>query len=503
MNKKAILEVKGVTKKFGGVIALNNVDLICESRSIHAILGENGAGKSTLIKIIGGVIEPDSGSVILGTNEVKFNSPRDAVKNGIVCIFQELSLIPDLSIADNISIMEPPKRGPIIDYNQQYKRAEKLLAHIGCEDINPRELCANLSLSHRQMVEIAKALGYKPKILILDEATSALTGEDSERIFKVLKELRDQGISMLYITHHLREAELLADKFTVLRNGERIETFNKGSKNTDEIISMMIGRSISKAYPPKIKKQEDKSTLPVLEVKNLSWGNVLHNISFRIGKGEIVGIGGLDGQGQRELILCLFGVIRGSSGTIKINGKYARIGCPAEAKNIAGGISMIPEDRTTEGLISQMTVGENITLAFLYRLIKFFMIERKRENNLINQMIKKLEIKAKSINSKASMLSGGNQQKVVIAKWLLSRAKCLLLMDPSRGIDVGTKQELYILLRELSSEGTSILLFSTDHDELVGMCDRVIILYRGQIVKKLEERNITVLNIVKSSLNIQ
>lgn len=501
MGGAAFLEMEGITKRFGGVTALSNVSFACQRHSIHAILGENGAGKSTLIKIISGVLQPDAGTIRLAGQPVSFGSPNEAAKSGIVCVFQELSLMPDLSVAENICITNPPRKWHMIDNRAQIWRAEELLARVGCEDINPREKCASLPLSRRQLVEIAKALGRDPQLLILDEATSAITATDVKKVFDILRALRDEGLSMLYITHRLKEAEDLSDICTVFRNGERIETFKQGSRSPDEIVQMMIGRSISQVYPEKPRAPEEKPPT-VLEVQGLSWDNRLHDISFCIRKGEIVGLGGLDGQGQREVLLALFGALRGLQMTLRIDGREAGIRSPAHAKDMRRGIAMIPEDRKTEGLLLPLSIRENISLSALEHMSKLTVVDQRKESRQVAEMMKQLRIKASSVWEPVGGLSGGNQQKVVIAKWLLTGARCLLLMDPTRGIDVGTKQELYRLFRDFASQGTSILFYSTDYEELIGMCDRAIILYEGRIVRELEGDEISEHNIIAASLNL-
>jgi ribose transport system ATP-binding protein len=497
----AYLSMRGISKSYGGVHALTDVDFSCSLGSIHAVLGENGAGKSTLIKIISGVVQPDTGTMELEGQAVRFATPLEANAAGVVCIFQELSLMPDLSVADNICITSPPRnRIGLIDGRAQRRRAEELLARVGCEDIDPRERVRNLPLSRRQMVEIAKALGREPKLLILDEATSALTSSDVEKVYAILHMLRDEGLALLYISHRMHEIKALADTCSVFRNGRHIETFKKGAHADDEIVQLMIGRDWQHVYPPK--PERTAPVEPVLEVRDLTWAPVLKDISLSVGRGEIVGIGGLDGQGQRELLLALFGVLRGVSGEILVESKRVRIGSPATAKSGRIGMALIPEDRKTEGLMLPMAVEENISMAALPMLTRGLIIDRSAEAEKIREMIERMSIKVGNLNAPVATLSGGNQQKVVIAKWLLTGARIVLLNDPTRGIDVGTKQELYQLLRTLADQDTAILFYTTDYDELIGCCDRVLILYNGEVVRELKGAEITETNIVSSSLNL-
>jgi ribose transport system ATP-binding protein len=496
----SLFRMEGVSKRYGGVNALTNADLTVEAGRIHGVLGENGAGKSTLMKVMAGVVQPDEGRMTLAGSQVRFANPAAANAAGIVCIFQELSLVPDLSVADNICISNPPKRFGLIDQRAQRRMAEEALARAGGEDIHPLAPVKDLPLSRRQLVEIAKALVRNPRILILDEATSALTAADVRKVFAVLKRLRAEGLALLYISHRMAEIAELADECTVFRNGRNVGTFKSGAKTDTEIVEMMIGREYSHVFPPKPAPKAETET-PALEVRNLSWNNRLKDISLTARAGEIVGLGGLDGQGQRELLLSLFGVLRGATGEVLINGKKATLGSPNEAKR--GDMALIPEDRKTEGLLLPMTVGENITLAALGGMTRGGVIDRKRESDSIARMVEALRIKIGSADAAVGTLSGGNQQKVAIAKWLLTEARIVLLNDPTRGIDVGTKQEIYQLLHDLAAAGTSILFYSTDYDELIGCCDRVLILYGGRVIRTLEGDAITETNIVASALNLE
>ncbi|RXH11788.1 sugar ABC transporter ATP-binding protein [Bradyrhizobium guangzhouense] len=497
LTQPAFLTLSGISKRYAGVRALEGVDFACERGKIHAVLGENGAGKSTLIKIISGVVQPDSGSMRLDGRDVSFATPSAANAAGVVCIFQELSLMPDLSVADNISIASPPRRFGLIDARAQRRRAEQLLAEIGCEDVNPLMRVRDLPLSRRQVVEIAKALGMKPQLLILDEATSALTSADVEKVYAMLARLKAEGVAILYISHRMHEVEALADRASVFRNGRHIETFDKGKRSTADIVQLMIGRDIAAQYPPKPPRGSPR---PVLDLENLSWDRHLDRISLRVGAGEIVGLGGLDGQGQKSLLLALFGVLRGVTGRVTVEGREVRPASPAAAKSV--GIALVPEDRKTEGLMLPMSIADNLVIASLDAISSGPLVDRARENEVIKRAIARLQIKIGAPGDAVSTLSGGNQQKVVLAKWLMTNPKLILLNDPTRGIDVGTKQELYRLMRELADQGAAILFYSTDYDELIGCCDRVAIMYDGRIVRELEGDDLTETNIIASALNI-
>ncbi len=493
-SESPLLSLRGISKAFGGVVALNEVDFEAHQGSIHAVLGENGAGKSTLIKVISGVVRPDTGEIVLDGEHIRLGSPSDAVGRGIVSVFQELSLVPDLSVEENICITTAAGRWGFVDRAAQRRRAEELLELVHCPDVNPRQPVSDLPLSRRQLIELAKALGRRPRILILDEATSALTSADVETVYKILYRLRDEGISILFISHRMHEVDALADTCSVFRSARHIETFAQGSRTPDEIVQMMIGREISQVYPPKPAARPHSQ--PVLSVSHLSWTDRLHDISLGISAGEIVGLGGLDGQGQSELLLALFGVLRDVRGTIAIDGKPVVLGSPATAKSAGFGLALVPEDRKSEGLMLSMSVRENVTLASLDRISRGFLIDPRLERAAVDEATESLKIKAPSADSPVGTLSGGNQQKVVVAKWLLTKPRVILLMDPTRGIDVGTKQEIYELMRRLADDGAAILFYSTDYEELLGMCERVLILYRGGVVRELVGPEITESNIV-------
>jgi len=449
-----------------------------------------------------GVVAPDEGKMKLDGREVAFASPAAANRAGIVCIFQELSLVPDLSVAENIAISSPPTRFGLIDRRRQRQIAEQALARAGAEDIHPSALIKDLPLSRRQMVEIAKALARQPRILILDEATSALTAADVAKVFVVLKRLRAEGLALLYISHRMHEIAELADECSVFRNGRKVATYEAGTKTDNEVVELMIGREYIHAFPPK-PTAPATTRLPTLEARGLSWTDRLRGVSLSVQAGEIVGLGGLDGQGQRELLLALFGVLRGCSGEIRIDGAPAQISSPTEAKSRRIGMALIPEDRKTEGLMLPMTVRENLTFASLDRISRRGFIDRNIENALIDDMIALLAIKTNGPDIAVGSLSGGNQQKVVIAKWLMNQPRIILLNDPTRGIDVGTKQEIYALLRKLADEGAAILFYSTDYDELIGCCDRVLVLYDGAVKRELIGADITEKALIAAALNIE
>lgn len=494
-----IIALSGVSKSFSGVRALEGVDFAASAGSTHAILGENGAGKSTLIKSIAGVLSPDTGEMRLRGAPVNFASPSAAAAQGVVCMFQELSLIPDLSVADNISIALPPRRFGLIDRRAQVRIAESLLARVRCEDVDPRALVRDLSLSRRQMVEIAKALGRDPKVLILDEATSALTARDVQTVYDLLGDLGKDGVTTLFISHRMNEVEALCDRLSVFRNGRHIETFAKGARSDAEIVRLMIGRDVTAKYPPKPAPQPRP---PVLTLTGLAWEGQLNGVSLQLGKGEILGVGGLDGQGQKELLLALFGVLKGVKGKVALGDKPGLPVSPVAAKTGVTRIALIPEDRKTEGLMLPLSIVDNMVSAAFDRITRGGVIDPARLEAVVTDGIARLQIKAGSPKDPVRTLSGGNQQKVVIAKWLMTEPDIILMNDPTRGIDIGTKQEIFRIMRDLADAGKSILFYSSDYAELIGCSDRVIVLYDGRVVRELTGEYITEEAIVSASLNI-
>jgi ribose transport system ATP-binding protein len=499
-----VLELQDISKRYGGVRALERARFACAPGRIHALLGENGAGKSTLIKVMTGVVQPDEGRIVLAGQERRFAHPQEAVKAGVACIFQELSLMPDLSVADNICITNPPRgKFGLIDRAAQRRIAEAALARAGAEDIHPLAPVSSLSLSRRQMVEIAKALAREPKILILDEATSALTAADVQRVFSLLKRLRDEGLAIVYISHRMNEIAELADDCSVFRNGQHVATFEAGTQSDAQIVEMMIGRDIEHAFPPKpAHGAELAARRPVLATRSLSWQDKLHDISLEVRPGEIVGLGGLDGQGQREFFLALFGVLRGVQGEVLLADQPVHLSSPRQAKRRENGLALVPEDRKTDGLMLPMSVRDNLSFVALHSYCSAGVVRPAAEAVGTTEMVKKLSIKAPDLDNAVGTLSGGNQQKVVIAKWLLNKPRVILLSDPTRGIDVGTKQEIYLLLRRLAEDGAAVLLYSTDYAELIGCCDRVAVFFDGRIVRWLAGEELTEHALVASALNL-
>ena len=494
-----IIDLRGLRKVYGGVVALDEVNLTLNKGEVHAILGENGAGKSTLIRILAGVTPPTTGELKIDGQTQTIRDPRDAERRGIACVHQELSLIPDLSVADNIFINKSTFAAGFYSRGKQLRAATEILARMGCENIDPRSKVRPLALPQAQLVEIAKALVKLPRVLILDEATSALGDREVRILFSMVRRLKEEGVAVVYISHRMHEIDELADTCSVFRNGKSIATFKNGSRSESEIISMMIGRDISQVYPP---KPAPSTAEPVLSVDGLRWQKKLCGVSFQVRPGEIYGIGGLDGQGQKEALQAIYGLLRGVTGNISV-GSRRMPGNPSDALMGIPGIALIPEDRKTEGLHLDLSIGDNLTAAASDKISKLGVIQPGRRAELISELVKRLRIKAASVDDSVDTLSGGNQQKVVIAKYLAAEPAILLLSDPTRGIDVGTKSEIYRLLRQLTEARAAIVLHSTDYDELVGLADRVGVFYQGRIVKELCGAEITEEAILSQSFGLR
>mgnify|MGYP001175625356 CR=1 FL=1 len=501
-GRPPLIEALEVSKYYGGVTALDKVNFSCRPGSIHALIGENGAGKSTLIKILTGVVTPDSGTLKVDGQPASLTSPVDAGQLGIVPVFQELSLLPDLTVAENIFITNPPRnRLGLIDRKAINRQTHQLFDSFGFHHLDPEALITELPLAQRQMVEIATALSRQPRLLILDEGTSALTLRDVKLVFQVLEKMRNENRSVVFISHRMDEIEEIADTITIFRDGRHVGVFPAGTVSHDDMVHMMIGRKLEQVFPDKPTHKMEET--PLLAVKDLGWEHLLHDINFSLNQGEILGLGGLDGQGQGELLFALFGVLRNLRGEILIDGQPTKIKSPAAASEAGIGLALIPEDRKTEGLLLPMSVGNNITMSTLDRWARLGILNNRQEKAAIQRMVEQLKIKTASTRIPVGSLSGGNQQKVVIAKWLLTEARILLLYDLTRGIDVGTKQEVYQLMRSLADQGVGILFFSTELPELVGMCDRVLVLYEGKISRELKSDDITEENLVAAALGLK
>lgn len=493
-STEPIIRLAGVSKFYGPTAALTNVDFDCHAGEIHAILGENGAGKSTLMKLISGVIQPSAGSLFVDGKETQLSNPRKAMDLGLICMFQELSLVPDLPVRDNL-LLGAPGSGFGRLKSDGLNRAREILDQIDGADISFQAQVADLTLAERQQVEFAKALSRNPRLLILDEATSALNASVVEKVFEIVRKERDSGTGVLFISHRFHEIEALADTISVFRNGQHIDTFANGACDYPTIIDKMVGQSFDELFPAK--PSPNPNAADVLRLDGFGWGDDVQDVSFVLREGQITGLGGLDGQGQMTVLHGLFGLLKQTEGSVSTSDGPVSLQSPRVAKSPNIGLALVPEDRKTEGLILAQSIRQNMELAAASRSVDDAPGEATYQT-----FIEALELKCRSLDQPVEDLSGGNQQKVALIKWLVLSPKCLLLADPTRGIDVKTKTQIYQLLRKLADEGVAVLLLSTDYEELIHLCDEVHIFYAGRVVNKLSGDALTAENIISSSLNI-
>jgi ribose transport system ATP-binding protein len=492
----ADLEARAVSKHFGGVVALDQVDFDANAGEVHALIGENGAGKSTFIKVLTGAVRPDEGEVRLFGEPFDARSPRHAKRLGVAAVFQELSLVPDLTVAENIWFRRE-QRTPLgtISRRALRRRTRALLERLRFPQLDPEREVRGLSVAERQLVEVAKAVAGDPRVLILDEATSALSPREVRWLLGLARRLAEDGLLVIYISHRLAEVREVADHLTVFRNGRNVGTREAGV-GEDEVVSLMLGRQLERLYPDKVATATEHVALGVHE---LSFGHRLRGVDLDVRGGEIVGVGGLQGQGQLELFLSLFGVLR-ASGRITVGGAPARIHSPRDALRAGVGLALVPEDRQNQGLLPPKSVRENLTLAVARRFARYGILDLSQERALVREAVRQLNIVMATPEQPVASLSGGNQQKVVIAKLLLTKARVLLLYDLTRGVDVGTKGEIFHLMRDLAGQGYTILFFSTDIQELVHMADRVAVLADGRVSALLEGEAITEEAIIRASI---
>jgi rhamnose transport system ATP-binding protein len=486
MSKEILLRAENVTKSYAGVHALRSASFELRAGEIHALIGENGAGKSTFIKVITGAVLNDGGTIEISGERISENSPSIAKSFGVAAIYQQPALFPELTVAENIAIGQE-KTGifGIVNWKRRRKIAEDLLARVGAK-IDPETFAGELSMPQQQLVEIARALGANAKILILDEPTASLSEEDTNNLFRVIRELRAAGVGMIYISHRLEELPAIADRVTVLRDGETIETRGMAEVSRQELIRLMVGREISAVFP-KAKVEIGQS---IFEIRNLSARSAgIKNINLNVRAGEIVGVAGLVGAGRTELAKTIFGLETVDRGEILVRGDSIKIGHPVEA--IKYGIAYLPEDRRKHGVILDFPISANITLASLKILSGYSGMNFRREREIAAEYTRRLGVKTPSIHDSVATLSGGNQQKVALSRWLVTKPSVLILDEPTQGIDVGAKSEIHALMSELAAQGVAILMISSELPEILGMSDRIAVMSGGTIVKILEREEAT------------
>ncbi len=484
MKNENILEIKGVSKSFVGVKALQNVSFQVRKGDVHALLGENGAGKSTLMKILSGAYNKDCGQIFVNGKEAEIRNTKDSERLGIAIIYQELNLIPDITVAENIFLARQPKKHGLLDWKKMTEDAEEILDYMDVA-INPRAIVSSLSVAQQQMVEIAKAISLHSKLLIMDEPTSTLTEGETRKLFSVINNLKSKGISMIYISHRMEEIFEICDSYTVLRDGTFVHSGEIKEVDVNQIIEYMVGRSLASVYPEK----KNKVGEVILEADHISNGKEVKDVSFSLRKGEILGFAGLVGAGRTETLKAVFGADSGAKGEIKINGKPVQIRSPRDAIKL--GIGFLPEDRKKEGLVVDLPVLDNTVMAKPEKAMEHGMFSAKKAKEICQKYIRELLIKTPSEMQKAKFLSGGNQQKVVLAKWLNCEPEIIVLDEPTRGIDVNAKMEIYNIIVKLAEEGKSIIMISSEMPELIGLCDRVIVMHEGCVTGELDRRTLS------------
>lgn len=491
----SLLQASNLTKSYAGVQALKRASFELRAGEVHALIGENGAGKSTLIKIITGAVEADSGEITLDDQPITDNSPQLAKSLGIAAIYQQPALFPELTVAENIALgVERTHAWQPINWKARHARAAELLQQVGAK-ISTDTLAGELTMPEQQLVEIARALGANARVLIMDEPTASLSEEDTQNLFRVIRELRERGVAIIYISHRLDELPVIADRVTVLRDGSTIETRQMAEVNRQELIRLMVGRELSAIFP----KREVAQGETVLEVRNLTCREAdISDISFSIRAGEILGFAGLVGAGRTELARTLFGLTPPDDGEVLLRGQAVKINSPAQAAEL--GIAYVPEDRRRHGVILEMAISANTTLASLRQLANFGFLDFAAERELAADYVARLGVKTPALFAAAGTLSGGNQQKVALSRWLATKPAVLILDEPTQGIDVGAKSEIHSLMCELAEQGLAILMISSELPEILGMSDRVAVMHSGRIAAVFDRAEASQQNILAAAL---
>jgi len=481
-----MIEITGIDKAFSGNVVLKDVQFSLADGEIHALMGENGAGKSTLMKILTGIYERDAGIVKVDGQEVHFKSPKEAEAMGIAVIHQELNILPDLTVAENLFLGNEQTIGKsgILKTKEMNKEASRILSQLGL-DVDVKTPAGQLSVGKQQIIEIAKAIETHAKVIIMDEPTAALTDREIKTLFKTIRKLQSQGVSFVYISHRMEEIFAICDRITILRDGQYIGVRVIKETTFDEIVKMMVGRELGDRFPERSAKIGNIK----LEVKGLTRNGYCEDINFQLRKGEVLGIAGLMGAGRTEVVQTLFGYRKMNKGEIFIDGKKVRISNPILAKK--HGIGYVTEDRKTEGLVVDFSIKENIMLTNLDKASRLGIIDRKKETSFVDKLIKKLGVRTSGAAQTAKSLSGGNQQKVVIAKWLGDEPKILILDEPTRGVDIGAKKEIYQIINDLAEQGVAILMISSELPEIIGMADRVLVMHEGKITGEVTKEEMT------------
>ncbi|MBR0597866.1 sugar ABC transporter ATP-binding protein [Sinanaerobacter chloroacetimidivorans] len=497
-TKNDMVKMTDISKRFGGVTALDNVSFSAKPGEIHALLGENGAGKSTLMKVLAGAIEKDAGKIEIDGKEVSINNPKQGQDCGISVIYQEFALAKHLTAAENIFIDSLGEGKTLVNWKKLKQRAKVVLEEMGFGDIDPSKPVSELTVAYQQVVEICKAISRDAKVLIFDEPTAVLTLKEVEKLFAVINKLKEKGVCIIYISHRLEEIFRICDRITILKDGRNVTTIEVKDTNEKAVVTYMIGRDLSEFFPERNAKVGET----VLKVENLNCGSMVKNISFEVKSGEVLGFAGLVGAGRTETMRAIFGADKKESGVIYLNGDVFKINCPKHA--VRAGIGMLPEDRKQQGVLLDMSIRINGTLSTLHEFSSrpFGVLKHKKEINEVNEIIKLLTVKTPNQNNCASSLSGGNQQKVALMKWLISGCKVLIFDEPTRGVDVGAKVEIYKVMNSLAEQGVAIVMISSEMPEVIGMSDRVLVMRHGEITGEVTKENITEQNLINLSMGV-
>jgi ribose transport system ATP-binding protein len=499
----AALELAGITKRYGATVGLDGASFRVRPGDVHALLGENGAGKSTVVKLLNGLLRPDAGEVRVGGTVTTIHGPREAHRLGIQTAFQEISLLPNLSVSQNLLLpYEPVSAMGRLRWREAARRTQAILLRLGLDGIDAEAEVGDLDLPERQKLEIARAASYEPRILLLDEPTSALSGRDLEWLFALMRRLRKAGTTILFISHRMPEVRAICNSLSVLRNGRDVGTFRIEEVSDDEIIRLVIGRTLALAFPPKspLEAPPAKPAYPMLRLSRIAARERLRNVSLELWPGEILGVAALQGMGQLELFRAAFGLEPLSSGSIEIDGHRVTLSSPRDAIKAHIGLSLVPEDRKTEALFLRLSGRANVSLPVIGRFAYLGWIMRKAEDRAVRQALELVNVDPRAMYTPCRAFSGGNQQKIAIAKWLLARCRVLMMYDPTRGVDIGTKHEIFLLMRAFATAGGAILFYSTDLPELVNLCDSIIVLYRGSVVATLTGNEISEERIMRVAL---
>jgi ribose transport system ATP-binding protein len=500
MTTDLAIDLSKVTKRFGATVALDGASFRVQRGAVHALLGENGAGKSTTVKLLSGLMQPDAGSIAVMGRDVTMKNPMDAHRAGVQTAFQEMTLVRDLTVAQNLMMSyEPTGWFGRIRKRESQRMAAEWLERLELEDVRPGAYIRDLALPVRQKIEIAKAIVRGPQVLLLDEPTSALSGRDVAWLARRIDEMKARGVTFVFISHRMQEVREFCDSLTVYRNGKDVGAFDTASISDDEVIRLVIGRSMEAKYPPKVPANV-KSDVPAMEARGIRVDGVVTDFDLTLKAGEVHGIAALQGMGQRELFEALFGAEFIDDGEIVIDGKPVTLTSTADSLKAGVSTSFLPEDRKTEGLFLRLPGGANVSLPVIGRFSRFGLIDRKREQAAVKRALAQMEVNPRALYKPCLSFSGGNQQKIAMAKWLLTQSRVWLMFDPTRGIDVGTKHQIFVLMRAFAAAGGSVLFYSTDVPELVNVCDRVSVVYRGRNVAELEGDALTEENVMRKML---